>query len=604
MRSFLKWCALAAIPVVLLSLVPQARLWFARGSEWNGAYATVDGDEFLYSAYINALIDGRPRRNDPFFGRDDHPNAPLPESAFSIQYLPPFAISSIAKIFGISASTSFILLIAFSALSATVTIFWLLNSTVQDNRLAAVGTLLVLLLGTAAAGEGLLASFFTRDVSTLGLAFLRRYQPAASFFLFFALCGLVYRALTIEEGGKRKLLAGISGLILGVLIFSYLYLWTAAAVWTATLAGLWIYFRPSDRRKTLEVVGLMTVTAGFALAPYIYLLSNRAQNLDETQTLISTHRPDLFRMPEMFGLCIVVLIWASVRRQRIQLQHPLIIFALSLGVLPFLLFNQQVVTGRSMQPFHFQTFVVNYAVLIGVVILATQLLRSVSSRRLAVVGFVVVVWGVAEVAVPAEIRVAADVKNDRIVPVLLRLKALSVNDGTFSSLRSEGKTSTLVFSPDIGVVRLVPTWTAQGTMVGLGGLDFGSATSEDKQVFAYLYYSGVDTARLSELLSDQSPDLFLNYYARSAVFGHERVLPQLSLLHSPVQDSEIQEQLRAYEAYVAAFSREEVLQHPIAYAIIGSERDFDFSRIDRWFMRDAGEQIGPYYLYRLTPRTP
>ena len=41
----------------------------ARGAEWHGAYALVDGDEFLYSAYINALIENRPRRNDPELAR-------------------------------------------------------------------------------------------------------------------------------------------------------------------------------------------------------------------------------------------------------------------------------------------------------------------------------------------------------------------------------------------------------------------------------------------------------------------------------------------------------------------------------------------------------
>src|SRR4030095_15361344 len=103
-------------------------------------------DEFLYSAYINALIDGRPRRNDPFSGRDDHRNAPLPESAFSIQLLPAYVISSIAKVFRLSASTSFIILTAFAAISAAVSIFWLLNLLIQENRGAALGTLFILLL--------------------------------------------------------------------------------------------------------------------------------------------------------------------------------------------------------------------------------------------------------------------------------------------------------------------------------------------------------------------------------------------------------------------------------------------------------------------------
>src|SRR6185295_4841218 len=155
-RSSLKWCALVAIVMTLLSLLPQVRLWLARGSQWHGAYATVDGDEFLYSAYINALIDGRPRRNDPFTGRDDNPKAPLPESTFSIQFIPSFVIASLARVIGISASTAFMILIGGAGLLASIALFWLLLCLTRDNQIAAAGTIFVLCLGGVAAGEGLL----------------------------------------------------------------------------------------------------------------------------------------------------------------------------------------------------------------------------------------------------------------------------------------------------------------------------------------------------------------------------------------------------------------------------------------------------------------
>jgi hypothetical protein len=51
--------------MVLLSLLPQLHLWLVRGRDWNGGYVSPQGDELLYSAYINALIDGRTRKNDP-----------------------------------------------------------------------------------------------------------------------------------------------------------------------------------------------------------------------------------------------------------------------------------------------------------------------------------------------------------------------------------------------------------------------------------------------------------------------------------------------------------------------------------------------------------
>ena len=149
-------------------------------------------------------MDGRTRRNDPFAGRDDNPKAPLPESTFSIQLVPPLVIASLAKIFRVSASTAFIVLMALAGLLASLSIFWLLFSISSDSRLTAVGTLLVLCFGTAAAGHGLVGVLLTGDAS-VGLLFLRRYQPAASFFLFFVFCTLTWRALTAESVWRSRL---------------------------------------------------------------------------------------------------------------------------------------------------------------------------------------------------------------------------------------------------------------------------------------------------------------------------------------------------------------------------------------------------------------
>jgi hypothetical protein len=153
-RSSLKWCALVGIAITFLSLLPQLHLWLARGSQWHGAYAIVDGDEFLYSAYINALIDGRPRRNDPFTGRDDNPNAPLPESTFSIQFVPPLVIASLARACGASASTAFIVLIGAAGLLASVAVFLFVLCIKGGTRLYSAGGRFVVFFGGGAAGVG------------------------------------------------------------------------------------------------------------------------------------------------------------------------------------------------------------------------------------------------------------------------------------------------------------------------------------------------------------------------------------------------------------------------------------------------------------------
>src|SRR5215203_104776 len=151
-----KWVVWGAIAITVLSLYPQLLMWSARGREWNGTYAEIHGDEWVYSAYIQALIDGRPRRNDPYTGRDDRPGDPQPESLFSIQFVPAYMIAVPAKLFRMSSSTAFIILTILAPFLACLTIYWLIFNLTRDYKLAAAGSVVVLCMGGLAAGEGVI----------------------------------------------------------------------------------------------------------------------------------------------------------------------------------------------------------------------------------------------------------------------------------------------------------------------------------------------------------------------------------------------------------------------------------------------------------------
>jgi len=590
--------------MVLLSLVPQIHLWIVRGRDWNGAYVSSQGDEIYYSGYINALMDGRSRRNDPFAGRDDTTGSPLPESTFSIQFIPAYVISSLARVFGASASTAFIVLTGVSALLASLAVFWLLNSVTSDDHLAAAGTLFVLCLGCIAGRYGLFNTFF--DIGIPVLHFLRRYQPAATFPLFFIFQLLVWKALTSQSMRRARVTAIVAGLTLAVIIFSYLYLWTGAAAWLMCVGTLWLYLRPADRGQTMGVLATIGGITAIALVPYFYLLSHRAPTLDEQQTLISTHSPDLLRMHEFLAAAIFVTLVMGILRHRFNRTEPRVIYAGSLALLSFVVFNQQVVTGKSMQAFHFEIFVVNYSTLTALLILVTLFWSPVSKRLLIWLAALSFSFGFVVVALPSRlVFVPSAIVNDKRVPVLLRLKQLSTQDGTLSDLRTKGFASTLVFSPSVPLMALLPTWTAQGTLIDVGGLDFGSSTLEERKLFLYmhLYYSNVNPQSLREILAGslKKPPEELSSF-RSMIFGHERTIPALSFRFRPVQPEEVEREVVAYETYAKSFSRAQALTRPIAYALIPVEGNFDFSNLDRWYERDKGEHLGDYVLYRLKLR--
>src|ERR1700738_518883 len=123
-----KWASWGALAITLLSVYPQLLMWGVRGRDWNGSYAEIHGDEWFYSAYVQALIDGRPRRNDPYTGRDDRPDRPQPESLFSIQFVPAYLIATPARLLGVSASTAFIILGILVPFLSCLAIFWLIRN--------------------------------------------------------------------------------------------------------------------------------------------------------------------------------------------------------------------------------------------------------------------------------------------------------------------------------------------------------------------------------------------------------------------------------------------------------------------------------------------
>jgi hypothetical protein len=551
-----KYAALVALAMVLLAMIPQLQLWLARGREWNGVYVIVQEDEALYSAYINSLIQGQPRKNDPFGA-----SVTSAESAFSVQFVPAYAIALPARWLHVSASTAFIALNFLTALFASLVIFWLLEAVSEDYRIAACGTLFVLCCGSLVGRYGISNRFF--DIGIPAFHFLRRYQPAAAFPLFFLFQGLVYRALQT----KQKLLAIVAGFILSLLIFSYLYLWTAAVVWFVCFVMLWFCFR--ERRSALVAGAIGGVVLIAALIPYIFLLSHRAPSIDIHQTLESSHLPDLLRIHEIIGLIILI----SVRK---KIREPRTLFVASLALIPIVVFNQQIITGKLMQPFHFEVYVVNYSTWLAVVLAWPEFFK----KHLRLVRAFSLLWGVGIALLTAQAFVPVAIANDLRISALMHL---ADNRG-------------LVFSPDWKLTALTPTWSSHGTVLDSGCLDMGNCMPQDRKRFLYshLYYSNVTPESFHELLTSSSD---FGKYARSVAFGHERMTYALSAQFNPINSWEIDAEVSSYEVYFKSFSRSEVASRPVAYAVVTA--NFDFSNLDRWYERDAGERVGDYVLYTL-----
>jgi hypothetical protein len=592
-----RWGILAATVVTLLSLYPQLQLWMTGQESWQNAVAYNQGlgDEVAYAAYVNALIDGRPRRNDPYTGRDDNRNAPLPESLFSIQFLPAYALALPARALGISATTAFMILTPLVAFASGLSVFCLIYLVTGSSRLAATGVLVVLCLGTLVSAEGTFSSLVGGERHFDYFPFLRRYQPAASFPLFLIFLVLVWSFLRKRI---RPVLSGLLvGLCLAVLVFSYFYLWTAGLAWLGILAGLWLICRPRDRRFVIQFLASAGIVLATALVPYFILISHGADSAQSVQALVISRTPDFFSAAEILAYVVLVVLAGGVSRGAILYRDPRVLLAASLALLPFVVLNQQLITGRVMQPIHYKGFVTSYAVLLALVLTAGLEWRrrsggqwKLSKRALVWIAIAAVDWGAIEVHQAAKRSAGANAKAAEEMSVYAYLAQKAGSD-------SRNREQQVVLFDDLHMADGAPAASPLAVLWAPHMVVYpGVATSESKErLYRHLYYTGVGVKELDAYFHGQ------NVYYGCAVgfFGFDRLVDGLNPNAKPITSDEKNGELSSYRHYIEGFDKARAANPRLSYLVTPAVGGTDLSNLDRWYQRDAGEQVGKFKLYRI-----
>lgn len=595
-----RWGLLAASVLMLLSLYPQFHLWLNRGESWQHAVAFNQGlgDEVAYAAYINALIDGRPRRNDPYTGRDDRPHRPLRESLFSIQFVPAYAIALPARALGISATTAFMFLTPLVAFTSGLAVFLLVFLVTGSNRIAACGVLVVLCLGTLAAAEGTLTNFVGGERHFDYFPFLRRYQPAASFPLFLIFLILVWKSLMKLT---RPVWSGLLvGLVLALLVFSYFYLWTAAIAWLVLLAVLWLIARPEDRNSVMRFSAAVTSVLVPALIPYFILISHSGETSKIVQLLVNSRRPDLFSAAELLAGLLLLILAAGIKRRSIDLHDRRVILTISFALLPFVVLNQQLITGRVMQPIHYKGFVTSYAVLIAFVLASGLQWRrrsgerwQLSKRALVWIALAALDWGAIEAHQAARRGAEGNNKAAEEMSVYLRLAKQADTDTTIMDQKVALFDDLHMADGAPAVSPLAVLWAPH--MVVYSGV---SELESKERLYQHLYYTGVGVKELDAYLHGQN----VYYGCAVGLFGFDRLIDGLNPNAKPITIEEKNAELISYGRYVETFDKQKAASPRLSYVITPTVGGTDLKNLERWYQRDAGERVGKFTLFRLQLR--
>lgn len=593
---------IAGLFLAVFSLYPQFKLVYNRGTEWNGNYAYNDIDEVAYASYLKALIDGRPRKNDPYTGRDDSPESPQQESLFSIQFAAPYSIAIPARILGIDAPWAMTISGAVAAFLTALVIFWLIGMITGDSLYAMAGSLITLCGGALFAGEGAIGEILGTSYSYPYFPGFRRYVPAMAFPAFFALAAFVWKLFVGEIHDRRErkpkasdlFLVLFSALAFGYTVFSYFFVWTTAAAWLACLGLCWLIVRPDSFSRDVKLLIGLGISCGLSLLTYASFLSKRSHSMDEVQMLVNTHAPDLTRVPELISFGVLAVIAVCVLLNLLRLKDRPTLFAISLALTQIAVFNQQVITGQELQPIHYQVFIGNYVAGLAVVVTIGLIwrgfeMRESSALRIVVALFALVAigWGFVECHYTVRILDDVNVARDEAFPVAKRLAEIGKND--------PDPHKKVVLHLGLAEADDLPTIAPQSLLWARHQHIFSNLTWQEnkERYYQLLYYQGVGGRQIAEGIKHGG-----DFVSMIALFGWGRHTDRLNSAYKPLTFGEIDEEARIYDEYCNNFdaTRADVIK--LDYLITSTDQTF-FDNIDKWYSRDEGETFGKYVLYRL-----
>lgn len=572
--------------MALLSLYPQIYFQVSRGADYKGSTFFYDYDEPAYAAYLQALIDGRPRKNS-IYQSSTEPQ--VYENLLSIQFVAPYLIAVPSRFFGFSADTAFLLISVVAAFLAGLSVYLLLCKLTENPYLAAIGTLFVLLFGTNVSGASLIKELIGFGASSFYPTFLRRYTPAIPFPFISVLIGFIWMGVKSNKPKEKYLYAVLASFCFAFLVYSYFFYWTAMLAWLVFIAGLNLIFQRD--KHSWNFWGIIFISVLVILIPYFLLLLDRNTTTDSAQILENTRKLVFLRPSLIVGLSIFLATIFAIKMKWIELQNQTTIFIISLSALPLIVFNQQIVTGYSLQPMHYNMYILNYLVLLSLVLFIGQLFTVKINKIKPIYWLLPAIlcgcWGIIEINYTTKYRFGYNLRRDESFLVNRRLAEIAKTD--FSKAKTQ-----ITFCIDSNQCDNQPTIAPQGVLWSEHLYLSGNLSSEEhqKRYFLFSYFQGKTPDKIRFMLQSCP-----NEECR-ALIGW-RVNPTLSFYSSQVTNDEINLIVEKYSQFIQNISAEEALNPTISYLILPQNWKIDLSNFERWYEKENGEQIGNFTLYKV-----
>jgi len=364
LRIFQAFAALCGVhlPAILLALFigfvyAAPNLYHASTPEYQGVIMADSPDEDFYLTVINRSYALSGFLGNPYLYE-------YKEVRNTFQYfLVERGLGEIGSAFDLSiGALSILMKLVFPALLVLLIYFFAYS--ISADKLTAFFVAAAMLLGNEIVHPNgivnLFNTFLFRGEYSEFLLYSRPVNPQVSAIVFY---GALTSLFFLFRNPRSRYAIALSGLLVGGLLYVYIYFWAFAA---AFLGVLFLYALVLRYRPLISAVGAAGVISLLIMAPFLYanlFMALAGEGGGLTQT-IATHAPiveKVILLPLFLYLCIFLYAWRTGGRGflgawtlEFSRKYVFLLLLLLVGVI---VSNQQVLTGRVLfqQHFHFFT---------------------------------------------------------------------------------------------------------------------------------------------------------------------------------------------------------------------------------------------------------
>lgn len=334
-----KWAVILALIAAVVIACPQPYLRYDLGGAYRGIELFGINDEISWLSRVREAYDGHPGLGNAYFkeGKDD---------PYVIQPLGSAIIGSLGLVFGLDINNTILLSrILFSFLVFLLIYGFILLFTKE--KLIALATSSFLMVGNSLFSRPAVFNILKGESPrTNFINYTRPVNPLMTHFFFFGF--LLFFWLFYEK--KQWRWGILSALFLGLSFYDYFYTWTFLYSFLGVLALIFLF---QKRWQEFKRIGLIVLGASIIAIPYLvnlYQVTIWPTYIEvSTRVGLVENRALVIGLVVPLMLLIFLLFFPRKWRERYY-------FALALLIAPFIVLNQQVITGRVLHSGHYHWY--------------------------------------------------------------------------------------------------------------------------------------------------------------------------------------------------------------------------------------------------------